>query len=89
MLQELKTFNKDFDDSERFYLFLGTFKKLNGDQPLPKDLVQNMEEYFQFRWKYDRNLAVSADIDLKLLDQLPGRVQTELYVDYLFKSFVH
>jgi len=87
MLTELKTFNKDFDDSERFYLFLGTFTKLNGDKPLPKDLVSSMEAYFQFRWKYDRNLAVSTQMDRELLDQLPGRVQTELYVTYLFTGF--
>mmetsp|Transcript_42684 Transcript_42684/g.65488 ORF Transcript_42684/g.65488 Transcript_42684/m.65488 type:complete len:151 (+) Transcript_42684:1347-1799(+) len=46
MLAELRSFNDNFDDSERFNLFLGTMKKLNGDKPLPKKLIQEMEAYF-------------------------------------------
>jgi len=36
MIRELRNFNKSYDESDRFNLFLGTIKKLNGDMPLPK-----------------------------------------------------
>mmetsp|Transcript_12127 Transcript_12127/g.18747 ORF Transcript_12127/g.18747 Transcript_12127/m.18747 type:complete len:141 (-) Transcript_12127:30-452(-) len=46
MIQELRHFNKNYEESDRFTLFLGTLKKLNGDTPLPKLLVEEMEMFF-------------------------------------------
>ena len=36
MIDELRNFNKSYEDSEHFNLFLGTLRKLNGDDPLPR-----------------------------------------------------
>ena len=46
-----------------------------------------MEAYFQYKWKHDRNLAISTEDDFRLFEQLPGRVQTEIYVAFLFRHF--
>jgi len=45
MIVELRHFNKTYDESDRFYLFLGTMKKLNENETLPKTLTQEMEKY--------------------------------------------
>mmetsp|Transcript_29529 Transcript_29529/g.44933 ORF Transcript_29529/g.44933 Transcript_29529/m.44933 type:complete len:86 (+) Transcript_29529:1503-1760(+) len=34
MVKELRSFNKNFDDSERLALFFGTIKHLNGQTPM-------------------------------------------------------
>jgi len=33
-------------------------------------------------------LAISTEADKQIFDELPGRIQTELFVDFLFKSFI-
>ena len=68
MIQELKNFNKNYDESDRFNLFLGTMKKLNDDQPLPKQIVLDMEKYFEYKWQYDKNLAISTEDDFRLFE---------------------
>ena len=87
MIQEIKGFNSNYDESDRFNLFLGTMKTLNGETKLPKELEQSFESFFAYRWRFDKNLAVSEDVDFRLFEQLPVKVQTELYVHYLFKDF--
>ena len=74
MVQQLRTFNKSFDDSERLSLFMGTIRKMNDG--VPHKFEREIDEYFQFRWKFDKNQAISSEEDFDLLDQLPGRVQT-------------
>jgi len=88
MIVELRNLNKPHDESDRFHLFLGTMKKLNGDQSLPKKLTQEMEQYLQFRWQNDRNLAISTQEDFAIFSLLPGKVQTEFYVTYLYRRFL-
>ena len=61
MIQELKNFNKNYDESDRFNLFLGTMRKLNDDEPLPKNLISSIEKHLEYKWMFDRNLAISTD----------------------------
>mmetsp|Transcript_5468 Transcript_5468/g.8509 ORF Transcript_5468/g.8509 Transcript_5468/m.8509 type:complete len:306 (+) Transcript_5468:1462-2379(+) len=88
MIQELNNFNKSYDESNRFNLFIGTMKKLNEDTPLKPRIISRMERYFNFRWQFDRNLGISSEADVDLYEQLPGKIRTEIYVNYLFKDFM-
>ena len=47
-----------------------------------------IEQYFQFRWANDRNLAIKTDKDQDLFRELPRKVRSAIYIDFLFKNFM-
>lgn len=47
-----------------------------------------MEEYFEHRWKYDRNAAIDDPQELSMLYQLPVWVQDDIYTDFLWRVFL-
>lgn len=64
-------------------------KRFNGDVPLRLDLKQEIEEYFSYRWEYDRNQAIDDKEEQDMLEQLPSEVQNRIYNEFLFQKFVH
>ena len=60
MLKELRNFNKSYEESAKLNLFLGTLKKFNEYIPLQKNYQQTLEDYFNYRWNWDRNFAIST-----------------------------
>ena len=53
-----------------------------------KDLRGRITEYFEYKWRMDRNLAIDDDIEKAMLEQLPDNVQDKLYFGFLFAEFV-
>jgi len=47
-----------------------------------------LEQYFNYRWSQDKNLAVSTEGDLRIMKQMPYRVQSHIFIKYLFKPFI-
>jgi len=88
MLQALRNIDKNHEESERFHLFLGTLRKFNDYVRISDTFETKLEAYFQYRWQFNRNLAVSTPEDEQIFEELPGRLQTQLYVEYLFKNFM-
>jgi len=62
-------------------------EKFNGECPLRPESVAQLEKYFEYRWKYNRNNAISTQEDRDLLMQLPRRVQIQISSEFLFKEF--
>jgi len=88
MIKRLRNFNKPYDETQQLNLFLGTLRKFNDNVPVSKSLENKLDKYFHYRWYFNRNLAISTEADKQIYDELPGRIQTELFVDFLFKSFI-
>jgi len=42
-------------------------EKFNGDQPLKKEIIQDLEEFFEYRWVHNKNNAISTQEDEDLL----------------------
>jgi len=47
-----------------------------------------IENFFDFRWKNDVNLAISSEEDIKLLSELPDEVIIKILRTYLFSRFL-
>ena len=43
-------------------------KRFNGDVPLRLDLKQEIEEYFSYRWEFDRNQAIDDEEENAILE---------------------
>lgn len=58
-----------------------SLSKFTGNQPLPRDLVQKIDEHFKFFWKNDR--LSSLTLDDKYLNLMPKPLRYQL-IKYLF-----
>lgn len=88
ILNEYKTFFADIEDSEsdKLALFFNCIKHLNGGNGYNEDFKTKIEEYFSYYWSKDRNMAVSEDDDVAMLEQLPIFVQDDIYNKFLFNE---
>ena len=63
-------------------------KALNNDNPLDRELQSRIEDYFEYKWNFDRNLACSTEEDRSIMEQLPEFVQDRIYTKFLYRSFL-
>ena len=47
-----------------------------------------MEDFFDYRWKYDMNQSIDDEKEKAILDQLPIETQDRLFAKFLFKDFL-
>lgn len=79
ILDQFKDFNKDVDDGDGLAKFFGVLQKFNGDKPVNIELKRNIEDYFDYKWKFDKNIAFQSQEDKACFEQLPEGVQQRLY----------
>jgi len=63
--------------------------RFNGGVPLGKELIEDIEHFFDYYWEFNRLGALETDLDLNFRDQLPLYVQNEIYMNYLFVDFCY
>lgn len=51
--------------------------------------MEEIEQYFTYRWKNDKNSAIQDQQDIDLLEQLPNHIQDKLLSYFLFKGFLN
>jgi len=51
-------------------------------------MKNNIEEFFDYKWQNDKNLAIMNDDDQTILQQMPEEIQLEIYTNFLFKTFL-
>jgi hypothetical protein len=73
---------------EELGLFLSTLVKFNEGEPLRKEFVKRIEDYFIFKWSHDRLLAFNDDDGKFMLDQLPFDVQYRIFTEFLYLEFL-
>ena len=49
-------------------------KHFNNNVEINDVVRKKFEDYFDFRWRYNKNAAICQEDELKLLDQLPESV---------------
>ena len=55
-------------------VFFSMFRKFNGGKPINQSLIDKIEKFFDYRWKNDRRQALTDELDIKVLEQLPTHV---------------
>ena len=51
-------------------------------------MVSNYEQYFQYRWLFDKNLAISSIKDHRIMSVIPENVKRKIYQNFLFVRFI-
>ena len=62
--------------------------RFNGDKQLPEKQIDNIMQFFDYKWKMDKNQAIDEEAEIALLMQLPSEVQDTLYSNFLFQQFL-
>lgn len=88
MIEQYAEITADFEENEHLALFLNTIKKYNGGFDLPTEQLEEIRQYFEYRWSHHRNQAISSEEDLNQYDNLHEDYQKKLFVNYLFKDLI-
>ncbi len=68
--------------------WLLVLKNFNNNKPLPPEMVAQMEEYFEYFWKNNKNYAIATDEDYAILSELPNNIKSSIFKDFLFQDFL-
>ena len=85
VLEKSKASAADLDDLEKMSRFFGLIKHFNKGKPMDNSFKTEMEQFFCYKWKSDRNQAINDEDEKAILDQLPVEVQDKLYFGFLFQ----
>ena len=88
-LQEIMyimTADEEEDNKREMLRFFKVIKHFNNFKDCPKEVREKIEEYFNLKWEFDKNLAVSSGYHF--LRELPQVVCQRLYTQYLFANFI-
>ena len=68
ILNEFKAMNEDLGDGDQLEMFFMVLKRFNGGKDLSQDFIERIEEFFDYKWCYDKNQAIDDPDELALLD---------------------
>ena len=57
--------------------------KFNKGRPLPKEMTREIEAYFEYYWKNDKNYAIQSEEDKRFMKELPKAIRRNVkYIIY-------
>ena len=68
--------------------WIALLSRFNNGNPIDKDLISKIEDFFEYSWQYNRLNAVKTETDLRFMDELPLSVQSQIITEYLFSDFL-
>lgn len=89
-LNEFKNFHmeKEEEEADALTMFLQCLNKLNGNMPINENFKIRIEQFFDFRWKNDRNSSLDDPEELEVFYQLPFECRDQIYFKFLFQDFL-
>jgi len=69
--------------------WIALLSRFNNGNPLNKELITKIEDFFDYYWLNNRMSAIENEMDQRFMDELPFYVQGEIIIDYLFTDFLY
>ena len=88
ILASWKEVDEDIGDGEQLPLFYNIMKRMNEDQELNYYFKDDIERYFEYRWRKNKNAALESPEERNNIAQLPIQVMDHFYCGFLFESFL-
>ena len=79
MVKKLKRLDASFDDGDNLSKFFGLIENFNYGKRIKREIIMQMEEFFDYKWAHDKNQAVILDADVQILNELPMNVKVRLF----------
>ena len=87
ILMQYKTIG-EVTDNRGLSKWISLLSRFNNGQPLSKDLITKIEDFFDYYWDNNRLSCLDGD-GSRFMDELPERVKGEIFIDYLFSDFLY
>ena len=71
IIEEVGSFNEELDDGDNLARFFGVLRHFNGEQRIDYEIEARITQFFEYKWKNDRTVAIQEKQDLDIFDQLP------------------
>jgi hypothetical protein len=55
--------------------WIALLSRFNNGNPLNKELITKIEDFFNYYWENNRLSALSSEADIRFMDELPHSVQ--------------
>lgn len=69
--------------------WIAMLAKYNNGNPMSKELITAIEQFFSYYWANNKMNAFASNIDKKFMDQLPETTVQQIYIDYVFQDYVY
>ena len=67
ILDEFKVLNAEIDEGDELTKFFQVFARFNGGKQINQKLIKRIEEFFEYKWAFDKNQAIDEPDELALL----------------------
>ena len=88
IIAKMRDLESPFNDGDNLSRFFGVLRMFNSDKQIDYDIMVKIEDYFEYKWEEDRNLAINDPEEFHLLNQLQFGIQVDIYKKCLFNSFL-
>ena len=69
--------------------WISLLSRFNNGNPLNKELITKIEDFFTYYWDNNRMQVLSSESDLRFISELPPSMQSQILIDYLFNDFLY
>lgn len=69
--------------------WIALLSRFNNGNPLNKELITKIEDFFNYYWENNRLSAITNESDRRFMTELPNEVQGQIFIDYLFTDFLY
>lgn len=70
-------------------MWIALLSRFNSGNPLGKELITKIEDFFNYYWEKNRLAIMRSDLDRRFLRELPDNVQADIFINYLFNDFLY
>jgi hypothetical protein len=87
-LEKMKSIDKDHEEGNALLLFFDVMKYFNENESIKKELRDEIEEFFMYRWTNHRTLPLESDEGKEMLNKMDRVVMPHIYLGFLYEPFM-
>ena len=91
LINEIRSISAQQTDDEQLEIFFITLQWFNDKKKLKQPIIDDITEYFSFKWDNDKNNFLETEEDYKILKNLTikeERTVVELYTKFIYRNFL-
>ena len=89
MITEIQSVLNQQTDDEQLEVFFVTITYFNDKRTLSQPIVDEITDFFKYKWEMDKNNFMETDEDYKILKHLTKKQESlvvELYTKFIYRS---
>ena len=89
ILDKMKSMDNDHEEGNELLKFFDVIKHFNNNEGLKKELKDEIEDYFIYRWTNHRTLPLESDLGQNIMGtKLTNDIILKFYLGFVFEPFM-